>query len=111
MKKQIQNSRSLLLYSLLMIILCLIWAQNSEAQTIVKPNEKGIYTAVKDTTKKQTAVKTGKVYETANEEFYDIYKGASGAYFIIRISKKTGNPYRQYITLQDEVFDTKKVQF
>ena len=99
------------LYLLCSVTFLILSGATCSAQTIVKPNEKGIYTAVKDTIKKQTAVKTSKVYETANEEFYDIYKGASGAYFIIRISKKTGNPYRQYITLQDEVFDTKKVQY
>lgn len=34
---------------------------------------------------------------------YPVYQGAKGGYYVIRVSKKTGNEYKQYI--KQEQFD------
>ena len=79
------------------LIFCCIL--NAQSQTIVKPNEQGIYkslTLPKDSTK---AKETGKFYEDTKGNLYPIYKSENGAYFIIRVSKSTNNMYRQYLKL------------
>ena len=79
------------------LILCCIL--NAQSQTIVKPNEQGVYKSLsipKDSTK---AKQTGKYYEDTKGNLYPIYISENGAYFIKRVSKSSGNLYRQYLKL------------
>lgn len=79
------------------LILCCIL--NAQSQTIVKPNEQGIYKSLsiqKDSTK---AKQTGKYYEDTKGNLYPIYISQNGAYFINRVSKSSGNMYKQYLKL------------
>lgn len=41
--------------------------------------------------------KTGFTYKDSKDNVYDIYIGKSGACYINKISKKTGNEYKQYL--------------
>ena len=52
-----------------------------------------------------TYKKTGYTWKDKSGDVYDIYISSKGACFIIRISKKTGKEYRQYLPkeIQNEI--------
>lgn len=45
----------------------------------------------------KTEEKTGFTWKDSKGNSYDIYIGKSGACYIKKVSKKTGNEYRQYL--------------
>ena len=45
----------------------------------------------------KTEENTGFTYKDSNGNTYDIFIGKSGACYIKKISKKTGNEYKQYL--------------
>lgn len=45
----------------------------------------------------KTAKKTNEKHTTKSGESYDIYLSQNGRAFVVRISKKTGNAYKQYL--------------
>ena len=45
----------------------------------------------------KTEEKTGFTYKDSKENTYDIFIGKTGACYIKKVSKKTGNEYKQYL--------------
>ena len=62
-------------------------------------------TVKKDTTEQVTTTKKEPVLTSHTYKGMPVYQGAKGGYFVKRVSKKTGNEYRQYI--KPDKFDTK----
>lgn len=46
-----------------------------------------------------TSEKTAYTFKTASGEELPVYKSVNGKLFVCRLSKKTGNYYKQYITI------------
>lgn len=55
---------------------------------------------VEKTTNKSTtpATKTSYIYEDSKDNKYPIYMTKNGAIFVLKISKKTGNEYKYYLS-------------
>lgn len=51
----------------------------------------------KDTTFKNTGTKTEFSYKAKDGKEYPIYLSKNGKAYIVRVSKKTGRPYKQYL--------------
>jgi len=86
---------------LLVFGLLLLWGLNMNGQTPVKIDSSGNFTSaspVKES--KQQSLDTGKLYTDSKGNQYPVYCSASGRLFILRTSKKTGNIYKQYLTLK-----------
>lgn len=80
---------------IIMIIAAMIAASTVlNAQDYKK--EGNVYSSVKHESSK-TEEKTGFTWEDSKGNSYDIYIGKSGACYIKKVSKKTGNEYRQYL--------------
>lgn len=73
----------------------LIFALEGNSQRIAL-DKQGNYVQLKDTAE---ARPTGKTFTTTDGIKYPVWKSAKGKYFVIRVSKKTGNKYRQYLKL------------
>jgi len=82
----------------LFTILFLFIAVSSQAQQLAKINSKGHYSINSDSSAVK-AVNTGKTFEDKKGVLYPIFKSGKGKYFIIRTSAKTGNTYKQYLTI------------
>ena len=74
--------------------LLIISAFTLSAQTAVKKDAQGNYTAV---TKQAEIKDTGKTFTDKNGEVYKVYESAKGLLYINRKSLKTGKEYRQYL--------------
>lgn len=72
-----------------------LWMQAAEGQT--RPTFKDSVYKAQSTRVKQQLRLTPYKWEDSKGQKYPIYMGPSGACFIIRISSKTGNEYRQYL--------------
>jgi hypothetical protein len=82
---------------LFFIILCITGLAISTAtaqQYKIVGNE-----VVKVEQEKQPDKKTGFTHTIKNQKF-DVYKSPKGAYYIIRVSKKTGKEYKQYLKIE-----------
>lgn len=82
----------------LFTILFLFIAVSSQAQQLAKINSKGHYSIGSDTSVVK-AVNTGKTFEDKKGTIYPIFKSGKGKFFIVRTSAKTGNTYKQYISI------------
>jgi hypothetical protein len=73
---------------------------NANAQTFVKLDSKGNYTAIAKTSVKgqSKAIATGKTYTDAKGKIYPVMKSDKGKLFIIRTSAK-GSTYKQYLKI------------
>lgn len=80
----------------LLTILLLTIGMMSAAQTITKTD--GYYQAKE----KKKDVPFGDSYKDKDGKVYPIFQTAKGRFYIIRISKKTGNPYHYYLNIQNE---------
>ena len=78
------------------VILVLIIS--ATAQTKVTRDQQGNY--VSTTTTKVEPKNTGKTYTDSKGVKYPVYESANGKLYIIRTSKKSGNQYKQYLTIQ-----------
>lgn len=79
---------------LTIIAIAIIAATSLYSQDFKK--EGTVYSPVeKESTK--TEEKTGFSYQDKNGVTYDIYIGKSGACYIKKVSKKSGNEYNQYL--------------
>jgi len=83
----------------LLTLLFLFIAVSSQAQQLAKINSKGHYSISSDSSTAVKAVDTGKTFEDKKGVVYPIFKSGKGKFFIVRTSAKTGNTYKQYITL------------
>jgi len=82
----------------LFTILFLFIAVSSQAQQLAKINSKGHYSINSDSSAVK-AVNTGKTFEDKKGTIYPIFKSGKGKFFIVRTSAKTGNTYKQYISI------------
>lgn len=71
-----------------------VFSVTSYSQDVVR-NGKTFEQVKKSSVK--TEDKTGFTYKDSKGNTYDIFIGKSGACYIKKISKKTGNEYKQYI--------------
>lgn len=83
----------------LFTILFLFIASVSQGQTLATINSKGHYSLSTSDSSAVKAVNTGKTFEDKKGVIYPIFKSGKGKYFIIRTSAKTGNTYKQYISI------------
>ena len=65
----------------------------TRAQQVVKQGTQ----FVQQSKKSAESVKTQYTYKAADGKVYPIYKSAKGKCYIIRVSKKTGKEYKQYL--------------
>lgn len=72
-----------------------LYPVNGYAQSFKK--EGNVYVQVKKASSKSEPKKTGKYYRDSKGDNYPIYVSGTGSCFIIKVSKKTGNEYRQYL--------------
>ena len=87
------------LLAILFTLVALFSAMSGDAQTI-KQDDKGNYYAVKDTrTDSVKVIETGKFFTDLNGIKYPIYESKNGKFYIMRISRNTNKPYRQYLKL------------
>lgn len=83
-----------------MIFAILIFvALGAGAQQKVTKDSSGVYKNL--TVKKATTPpkQTGNYYLAPDGKKYPIYVSENGKFFVVRISKKTGKPYRQYLAI------------
>lgn len=85
MKKQIATA---------LVVLISIGANG---QVNVTRDSVGNFHAMTKARKPSVNKKTEYTYTDAKGKEYPVYEGASGKYYIIRVSSKTGNEYKQYI--------------
>ena len=85
----------------ILLILITLVSISVQAQTVVKMDAKGNYTAVSKTSAKtgSKAQNTGKTYTDTKGAQYPVMKSEKGKLFIIRTSKNSGKSYNQYITI------------
>jgi hypothetical protein len=78
------------------VMLLALGVNNSSiyAQSVVKEGK--TFTVV-SSSKKSESVKTEYIWKDSKGVEYPIYISKSGACFVLRISKKTGKEYRQYL--------------
>ena len=74
----------------LTILLALFFAFSTNAQTVVSKTK-----AQTEQSLTKTATKTTYVYLTL-----PVWKSSKGSLFVVRQSKKTGNFYKEYVTLK-----------
>lgn len=80
---------------LVIIALFLLNVGVTMAQSVEKKGN--VFVQVKDTTYINSGVKTEYKYQDSKGVEYPIYLTKNGKAFIIRVSKKTGRPYRYYL--------------
>lgn len=76
-------------------------ATSADAQTTATKDASGNYTQIKVAATVASlevgATKSGATYTTIDGEKFPVYLSKNGKAFVIRTSKKTGNPYRSYL--------------
>lgn len=68
------------------------------SQTKVVKGPDGKYHSISKAANKAQA--TGTLYVDSDSTIHTIFKTDSGKYYIMRKSKKTGKPYKQYLKLE-----------
>lgn len=86
-------------YTVLTILFLCLFTFKLQAQTKVKTDAQGNYVTatVKGQKSGSKAKETGKYFVDKDGKKYPVMESKNGKLFIVRISKKTGNPYNQYI--------------
>lgn len=82
----------------LLIALFLLVAGMASSQVVVKDST-GMYTTLKATNTPDKL--TGEKFKTSKGEIFPIYVSENGKYYILRVSKKTGKQYKQYLKLEN----------
>lgn len=84
------------LIAMILIAICCSCG-TADAQTLVKAD--GTTVSLKATSDSliKNAVKDGSTYVDSKGNKYPVWRSAKGKLFIVRISGKTGNPYKQYL--------------
>ena len=68
----------------------------ANAQNYTKSTDGKTYSAIKKTTVSSER-ETGFTWEDSKGNTYPIYMGTTGSCYIKKVSKKTGNEYKQYL--------------
>lgn len=86
---------------IIMLLACLMLAGSMGAQVV---RDGKTFKTEKSVTSKQDT-DTGYLWQDKSGETYPIYMSQKGSLYIIRTSKKTGKPYRQYLDkeIQQEI--------
>ena len=79
------------------ITLAFVFALSTHAQSVQRNGSVFIEQCDSSKTKRSEAIKTEYTYVDKRGVSYPIYLSSTGKAFIIRISKKTGKQYRQYL--------------
>jgi len=85
----------ILVIVLIICILCIVFDLSAQSST-PKANYKLVNGKVVETAKAKTAKAPDTVYQVVNG--VQFFKGAKGGIYYIRTSKKTGKPYRCYVS-------------
>lgn len=80
---------------IIIVLLACIAIIGASAQTTNKPAADKAKTERVNNGKK--AVKNNGTLTKHTYKGYPVYQGPKGGYYVIRVSKKTGNEYKQYI--------------
>lgn len=72
----------------------------TQAQTSTVRLKDGTYISLIPSSDTVAATKIGANFKTPDGTLYPIWKSQKGKYFIIRVSKKTGTSYKQYLNIQ-----------
>ena len=87
----------------ILIALCLLIGLAAQAQQ--KPNvttdKNGNYVAMK----RDTAIQTDRFFIDSKGQLCPVWKSGNGKLFAIRISRKTGNPYKFYLKPNTDLHD------
>lgn len=97
-RKRMESARKVLI--VIVIMLMSAGAVNAQRKKLV-PDASGNYTAIehiKGDSTQPGGTPTGHTY-TNKGVSYPIFKTSRGAYYVNRVSKKTGNSYKQYLPL------------
>lgn len=78
------------------LLVCAIAVASATAQTKVKENAEGNYVSISDSAKKADQF-TGKYFINAKGEKFPVYISSKGNLYYIKVSEKSGNPYRVYL--------------
>jgi hypothetical protein len=91
------NQANLLLILFTIVFLALL--NGLFAQSLVKKDTNGFYTAIfrPDTTIGYSA--TNEYFIDSKGTKYTVYRTKAGKYFVLRTSKKTGKQYKEYLKL------------
>lgn len=81
----------------ILISVCLLFMVGTINAQSVKLEGKTFTEQKKETKKEKDYTETGYTYKTKDGQTYPIYLSKKGKAFIIRVSKKTGKEYRQYL--------------
>lgn len=95
------NKSSRILGIIVLILGFLVLATRTQAQS-VQLKGKTFY-AVKDSSRKSQPIDTGYEYVDKDNVSHKVFLSKNGKAFIIRVSKKTGKEYRQYLTKVTEM--------
>ena len=94
--------KQILKYTITMTIIFLIWfaCVSANAQNIQRKGK--TFVEVVDSSKISGAKETDMIYVDKKGKTYNIYVSQNGKHFIIKISKKSGKKYREYLPKVDE---------
>jgi hypothetical protein len=81
----------------LLIIALVLLSLGAIGQTKVIKDAQGNYTAVQVSKVKIEDKDTGKTFIDSKGNKYPVRESVNGKLYYIRVSKKTGNPYRVYL--------------
>lgn len=81
----------------IMLVACLLalGVNNSSSQQVTRSGKTFEVSTTKQGTKSEPKA-TGYTYKQG-DKVYPIYMGSTGSCFVVKISKKTGKEYRQYL--------------
>lgn len=80
---------------LIIILIALVCLTNVNAQNVVRQGN--TFSVSKSSKVKKPDTKTKYTWKDSKGNEYPIYVGKTGACYVIRTSRKTGNEYKQYL--------------
>lgn len=97
--KTTKKEMTFYIFILMMILLSILSKPVLAQGQAVKLDSNGVYFSHSERSGGREGVDTGKRFKTATGEILPIFKSERGAYYVIRVSKKTQKPYKQYLKL------------
>ena len=99
----------LMKYLIFMVAMLLSFAAQAQTATVKKESKPNVtvtadgnFVAIPKAAATETAEKTDKTYTDREGKVYPVYRTKKGKHFVMRVSKKTGNPYKYYLELPGE---------
>lgn len=86
------------LYTAAVILAALFTTTTATAQ-VQRDANGNFYTQKKSAAPKQDKP-TGYTFTTSKGETFPVYVSENGKYYVVRVSKKTGEPYKQYLNTE-----------